>query len=159
MSNTLLTGSARDAYIAERFQPTELEMASHNAEVSMQAQADYDVWYESKPLGYQLLIDSISERTDYITEEHEFDAFIEELANNGINDAVEFVDAFEQEVEGYGERIFADFAEELCKECWEEIQPSFIANCIDWERVWHSTLRFDYQTIEFKSNTYFFRNI
>ena len=141
------------------FQPTELEMASHNAEVSMQAQADYDVWYESKPLEYQLLIDSISERTDYITEEDEFDAFIEELANYGINDVTDFEDAFEQEVEGYGERIFADFAEELCESCGYEIQPSFVANCIDWERVWHSALRFDYQTIEFKSNTYFLRNI
>ena len=116
-------------------------------------------WYDSKSEEYQLLIDEISDRTSYIIDEDEYDAFIEELANYGINDSSQFEDAFEREVEGYSERVFADFAEELIESCGYTIEPEFIANCIDWERVWYSELRHDYQTIEFKGNTYFFRNI
>ena len=116
-------------------------------------------WYDSKSEEYQLLIDAISDRTYFIIDEDEYDAFIEELANYGINDASEFEDAFEREVEGYGERVTAEFAEELVDSCGYTIEPSFIANCIDWQRVWYSALRFDYQEMEFKGNTYFFRNI
>ena len=119
----------------------------------------FEAWYDAKSEETQLLIDEISERTYFIIEEDEYDAFIEELANYGINDASQFEDAFSQEVEGYGERVTAEFAEELCESCGYEIQPSFIANCIDWELVWYSSLRYDYQTVEFKGNTYFFRNI
>ena len=158
-NNTLLTGLELDAYIAERFQLAEIEAENHDAEVTMQAQADYETWYDSKSEDTQALIDEISDRTSYIIDEDEYDAFIEELANYGINDASQFEDRFSQEVEGYGERVTAEFAEELCESCGYEIQPSFIANCIDWERVWYSALRYDYQTVEFKGNTYFFRNI
>ena len=141
------------------FQTTELEAQSHDAEVTMQAQEDYTIWYESKDGEYQLLIDEISDRTDYIIEEEEYEQFIEELANYGINDAVDFADAFQMEAEGYGERVFAEFSEQLMEDLAYNIQPEFIRNCIDWELVWYSELRYDYQTIEFKGNTYFLRNI
>ena len=155
----LLTGSERDAYIAERFQPTQLETESHDAEVTMQAQSEYGAWYDAKHEETQALIDEIHDRTNYIIEEEEYDAFIEELANHGINDAEQFEDSFSREVEGYGERVFAEFSEELVSDCGYTIEPEFIANCIDWELVWYSALRYDYQTVEFKGNTYFFRNI
>jgi hypothetical protein len=137
-NTTLLTGSERDAYIAERFPTTELEAESHDAEVTMQAQADFEAWYDSKSEEYQQLIDEISDRTCYIIDEDEYDQFIEELANYGINDASQFEDAFEREVEGYGERVFAEFSEELINDCGYTIEPEFIANCIDWELVWYS---------------------
>ena len=119
----------------------------------------FENWYDSKPLDVAAFIDEISDRTSYIIDEDEYDSFIEELANYGINSVEQFEDAFEREVEGYGERVFAEFSEELIESCGYTIEPEFIANCIDWERVWHSSLRYDYQTIEFKGNTYFFRNI
>ena len=119
----------------------------------------FEKWYDSKSEDTQLLIDEISDRTSYIIDEEEYDAFIEELANYGINDASEFEDAFYGEVEGYGERVTSEFAEELCSDCGYTIEPSFIANCIDWQLVWYSALRFDFQEMEFKNNTYFFRNI
>ena len=119
----------------------------------------FEAWYDSKSEEYQLLIDEISDRTYYIIDEEEYDSFIEELANYGINDSSQFEDAFEREVEGYGERIFAEFSEELIGWCGYTIEPEFIANCIDWEKVWYSELRYDYQTVEFKGNTYFFRNL
>ena len=160
----LLTGAERDAYIAEHFKPEtfvpdSLEIESHDAELTMQAQSDFATWYDSKSEEYQLLIDEISNRTYNIIDEEEFDSFIEELANYGINDVEQFEDAFEREMEGYGERVFAEFSEELFESIGYTIEPEFISNCIDWELVWYSALRYDYQTVEFKNNTYFFRNI
>ena len=125
----------------------------------IKAREDFATWYDSKEIEYQFLIDEISERTNFIIDEEEYDTFIEELANYGINDASQFEDAFEREVEGYGERVFSEFSEQLMDDLGYNIQPDFIANCIDWELVWYSSLRYDYQTIEFKGNTYFFRNI
>ena len=119
----------------------------------------FEAWYDSKSEDTQLLIDEISDRTYYIIDEEEYDEFIEELANYGINDASQFEDAFEREVEGHGERVFSEFSEELIESCGYTIEPEFIANCIDWELVWYSSLRYDYQAFEFKGNTYFFRNI
>ena len=119
----------------------------------------FTAWYDAKYEETQMLIDEISERTSWIIEEEEYDSFIEELANHGINDASSFEDAFEGEREGYGERVFAEFSQELIESCGYTIEPEFIANCIDWEKVWYSSLRYDYQAIEFNGNTYFFRNI
>ena len=162
-SNTiLLTGSIREQYIARRFDINDgVSMADVDnlSEEFMKERLDFAAWYDSKSEDTQLLIDEISDRTYYIIEENEYDQFIEELANYGINDASQFEDAFEREVEGHGERVFSEFSEELIESCGYTIEPDFIANCIDWELVWYSTLRYDYQTIEFKGNTYFFRNI
>ena len=125
----------------------------------IKSQEDFDTWYCSKSEEYQLLIDQISDITQYIIDEDEYDAFIEELANHGINDASQLEDVFSGEWEGYGERVFTEFSEDLIESMGYTIQPDFIANCIDWEQVWYSSLRYDYQTIEFKGNTYFFRNM
>jgi hypothetical protein len=162
-NNTLLTGSIREQYIAQRFELN----GNHESTVDvdklsdefMKARIDFATWYDSKSEEYQSLIDEISDRTSYIIDEEDYDAFIEELANYGINDASEFEDAFNGEWEGYGERVFSEFSEELIESCGYTIEPEFIANCIDWELVWYSSLRYDYQTIEFKGNTYFFHNI
>ena len=119
----------------------------------------FENWYDAKSEDTQLLIDEISERTYYIIDENEYDSFIEELANYGINDAESFEDRFSGEREGYGERVFSEFSEELVSDCGYTIEPEFIRNCIDWELVWYSELRYEYQSIEFKGNTYFFRNV
>jgi uncharacterized glyoxalase superfamily protein PhnB len=155
----LLTGSERDAYIAERFSTTPLEAESHDAEVTMQAQSEFETWYDAKSEDMQALIDEISDRTYFIIDEDEYDAFIEELANYGITDASQFEDRFYGECEGYGDEITAEFSEQLVDECGYNIEPEFIRGCIDWQLVWYSALRFDYNEVEFKGNTYFFHNI
>ena len=119
----------------------------------------YTAWYDSKSEDTQLLIDEISDRTNDIIDEEDYDNFIEELANYGINDSSQFEDAFECEVEGYGERVTSEFCEQLVDACGYTIEPEFLANCIDWSLVWYGSFRFDYQVIEFKGNSYFFRNI
>ncbi len=160
MSNeTLLTGKERDAYIAERF-PTSPNPTVQNISTMTKAESNaFEAWYDAKSEETQLLIDEISDRTSYIIDEDEYDSFIEELANYGICDASQFEDAYYGEMEGYGERVTAEFAEQLVEECGYSIEPEFIRHCIDWQLVWYSSLRYDYQTVEFKGNTYFFRNI
>ena len=125
----------------------------------IKAREDFATWYDSKSEDYQALIDEIADRTNFIIDEDEYDTFIEELANYGINDATDFMDAFHGEYEGYGERLFAEFSEQFVDDCGYSMSPEFLTNCIDWELVWYSALRYDFQTIEFKGNTYFFRNI
>ena len=125
----------------------------------IKAREEFANWYDAKYEETQELIDAISEHTNFIIDEEEYDAFLEELANHGINDTQSFYDSFESEYEGYGERVYGAFSEQLIEDCDYTIQPEFIANCIDWELVWYSALRYDYNAIDFKGNTYFFRNI
>ena len=140
------------------FVETELEVQSTLSEEFMQAREDFAQWYDAKSKNEQRLIDEIATRTSYIIDEDEYEAFIEELDSYGITDASTFEDAFYGEVKGYGESVTADFAEQLIEDMDYSIQPDFIANCIDWELVWHSALRFDYNAVEFGGNTYFFSN-
>ena len=135
--------------------PTVANIAAMNRD----EKAAFEAWYDAKSEGMQLLIDEISDRTHYIIDEDEYDAFIEELSDYGITTADEFEDAFEGEWEGTGERVTSEFAEDLMESCGYSIEPEFIRNCIDWERVWHSALKFDYNTIDFCGNTYFLRDI
>ncbi len=155
------TPSIKEQYIAmQKRDGTESLVDVNNlSDKFMKEQLDYDAWYESKDTEYQFFIDEIAERTNYIIDEADYDAFIEELANYGINDASQFEDAFSGEWEGYGERVFAEFCAELVDSCGYTIQPDFIRYCIDWEQVWYSSLRYDYNAIEFNNNTYFFHNI
>ena len=162
-NNVLLTGSVRDEYIKQRFELNDGHESTVDvnnlSEEFMKARLDFAAWYDAKSEDEQLFIDEISDRTYQIIDEEDYDDFIEELADYGITTASEFEDAFFGEWEGYGERIYAQFSEDLIEEMGYDIQPEFIANCVDWELVWYSSLRYDYQTVEFKGNTYFFRNI
>ena len=119
---------------------------------------DFAAWYDAKSEDMQEFIDEISDRTSSIIDEDEYDEFIEELSDYGITTASQFEDAFQGEWEGTGERITALFSEDLVDQCGYSIEPEFIANCIDYELVWYSALRYDYNEIEFKGNTYFFSN-
>ena len=120
----------------------------------------FAAWYDSKDAATQELIDSISDRTYFIIEEQDYDRFINMLDEDyGITSAMDFEDKFEREIEGYGDHHLADYAEELVEECgYLERTPDFLRNCIDWEAVWNSWLRFDYYEVQFQENTYLFRN-
>ncbi len=124
-----------------------------------QAREDFAIWYDSKSEEYQALIDVVADHTDFIIDENDYDTFIEELVNYGINDPTDFQDAFHGEYEGHDERVFAEFSEQFVDDCGYSMSPEFLINCIDWELVWHSKLCRDFHTVEFKGNTYFFRNV
>jgi len=125
----------------------------------IKAREDFAAWYDAKSEETQELIDEISDRTSYIIDEDEYDAFIEELSSYGITTAEQFQDAFRGEFEGYGERIYAEFSEQWVDDIGElHLVPEYLQSAIDYELVWYSTLRYDFMAVEFKGNTYFFHN-
>ena len=56
----------------------------------IKAREDFASWYDSKTEDMQALIDEISDRTYFIIDEDEYDAFISELGDYGITDASSF---------------------------------------------------------------------
>lgn len=119
----------------------------------------FAAWYDNKSEDIQSLIDEISDRTHFIIDEDEYDAFIDELESHGIEDSDTFVDAFYGEFEGYGERILTEFAEQFADDLGLDSNiPEDFKACIDYNQYWYYALQHDFFTIEFKGNTYFFNN-
>ena len=169
-TNTLLTGKEREEYIAKRFadltKDTPLSEEERDEPILEElspefkkAREDFAAWYDNKTEEEQELIDIISDTTTHIIDEDEYDEFVDELNGWGITTASEYEDVFDGEWEGTGERVTTLFAEEYLEGCGYSIEPEFLYNCIDWELVWYSALRYDYATIEFKGNTYFLRSV
>ena len=162
-NNTLLTGSVRDEYIKQRFEMNdgvEFSVDVNNlSEGFMKARLDFATWYDGKTEEQQELIDEISDRTYCIIDEEEYDAFIEELKGYGITTAEQFSDAFRGEYEGTGDSVSTKFTEEYCDDCGLTYNiPELFQNAIDYELVWYQSFQYDFSTIEFKGNTYFFAN-
>ena len=120
----------------------------------------FAAWYDALSSDKQELVDSIADRTYYITEEHDYEEFIQMLdVEYGITTAIDFEDKFEAEFDGYGDSQLADYAENMVDECgYLDRVPDFLKNHIDWQMVWDCELRFDYSEIQFHENTYLFRN-
>ena len=120
----------------------------------------FAAWYDALDSDKRELVDSIAERTYYITESEEYLSFIDMLDEEfGITTAIDFEDKFEAEFEGYANGSLAEYASNLVTECYEMSGvPTFVLNHVDWEAVWNCELRFDYSEIQFNENTYLFRN-
>jgi hypothetical protein len=120
----------------------------------------FALWYDALDTDKQELVDSISERTYYITEEQEYDDFIALLDEEfGIQCAMDFEDKFEAEFAGYGDNQLAEYAENMVIDSgYLDRVPDFLKNHIDWQSVWNCELRYDYSEIQFNENTYLFRN-
>ena len=124
------------------------------------ARDNFAAWYDALDSDKRELVDSICERTYYITEEQEYLDFIDLLDEEfGIQCAMDFEDKFEAEFESYGDSQLAEFAENLVSDTQDlSCVPSFVLNHIDWQAVWDCELRYDYSEIQFNENTYLFRN-
>ena len=124
------------------------------------ARNNFAAWYDALDTDKQELVDSICERTYYITEEQEYEDFITLLDEEyGIQCAMDFEDKFEAEFAGYGDSQLAEYAENMVSECYNlRGIPEFVKSHIDWEAVWNCELRYDYSEIQFNENTYLFRN-
>ena len=122
----------------------------------------FERWYDSKDADTQELIDEISDRTSFIIDEAEYDAFIAMLASDmSITTAEQFEDAFYGEWEGVGDHITTKFTEDWCEDVYPSDDLPDIYRCaIDFELVWYQSLRYDFYDLEFKGNSYFFnRNV
>ena len=124
------------------------------------ARNNFAAWYDALDTDKQELVDSIAERTYYITEEQEYLDFITLLDEEyGIQCAMDFEDKFEAEFAGYGDSQLAEYASNMVEESgYLDRVPDFLKNHIDWQSVWNCELRYDYSEIQFNENTYLFRN-
>ena len=117
----------------------------------------FERWYDSKDADTQELIDEISDRTNFIIDEAEYDAFIDALDDEGITTAEQFEDRFYGEWEGVGDHVTTKFTEEFMDEVYPtDDLPDIYRYAIDFELVWYQSLRHDFYDMEFKGNTYFF---
>ena len=84
---------------------------------------------------------------------------LDELSENGINTADDFESAYFYQTDSWNaERDFAQYyAEEIaCIDLNEAGINSFLI--IDWQATWDRALCYDFFTIEFDGETYFFSN-
>ena len=84
--------------------------------------------------------------------------FIEELGDIGIETEEQFQDGFDRSVDNTW-KAEAEFAEECMVELEPSLQDSMVIHAIDWQSVWDHQLKYDFNTIEFDGEVYFFRNI
>jgi hypothetical protein len=114
--------------------------------------AEYDTLTGTEQEMYDLVHEKFGEKWDH---EMIMD-FLSELSDIGIELPENLEDAFEQVSTSW--KPEAEFAEYFVTEVYETSFPEIIEGCIDWQAVWDSNLRYDYNTIEFDGDTYFFRN-
>ena len=140
--------------------PFHIHMTATLSPQFVAARDAFAAWYDNLNAEKRELVDSISERTNYIIEPEEYLSFIDMLDEDlGITTAMDFEDKFEAEFEGYGDSQLADYAASMIEDCgYLDRVPDFIQHAIDYELLWNSTLRYDYSEMQFNENTYLFRN-
>lgn len=133
------------------------------------ANGDYQEPQQSGADWYDSLTDQDRELYDMIEETcpefekldaEECQQFMDELSELGITTAQQFQDAYYYQTDSWNaERDFAQFcAEEIaCLDVTNDAgMGSFLV--IDWQATWDCNLRYDFSTIEFDGETYFFNN-
>lgn len=115
--------------------------------------AEYDSLSGTEQELYDAVHDKFGEKWDH---EMIMD-FISELDDIGIDTPEALDEAYEYQSDSY--KAEEEFAEYFVTDILCESIPSIVDGCIDWSAVWSSALTYDYNTIEFDSETFFFRNI
>ena len=119
-------------------------------------------WYDNLSDQDQELYDMIEDRCSEFTKlEHgQCQEFMDELSEHGITTAQQFEDAYYYQTDSYNPEVeFAQWiAEEVeCLAFMNDAAPgSWLV--IDWQASWDSALSYDFFTIEFDGETYFFHN-
>ena len=111
-------------------------------------------WYDSLTDEGRELYDMIEEMCPEFTklDAEQCQEFMDELSEHGITTAEQFQDAYYYQTDSwYPER---DFAEYVTTEVGCVDLPNYVV--IDWQATWDCNLRYDFFTIEFDGETYFF---
>ena len=118
-------------------------------------------WYDSQDEQYQDLYDAIIDRIPY-ADKWDVDQvidFISELDDLGIETSSQFEDAYYGHHDDY--KAEATFAEEFYEGMMSNAAKEELAiplYYVDWQRVWDHSLSYDFSTIEFDGDTFFFNN-
>jgi hypothetical protein len=152
---TLRDGNIGPDFIA--FYENLLEARKETNPELFQTESDYPE-YETLSDDIKALYDHLDESiASKWTHEETLD-FIEELEDIGIETDEQFQDSFERTVDNTW-KAEAEFAEEYMVELEPGLQDSLVFHAIDWQSVWDHQLKYDFNTIEFDGEMYFFRNI
>jgi hypothetical protein len=82
--------------------------------------------------------------------------FMEELDDLGIKTVEQLNDAYYGCNDEYNAEAY--FAEDFMIETGTISEDSPLFSFIDWQQVWDHSFRYDFNTVEFDGETYFFRN-
>lgn len=97
----------------------------------------------------------IAEHLPGVDEQDARDHIAKELEDIGIEDEDQLTENFEGCYDTW--HFYREFGQEFIDNYGVNI-PDIIEGCIDYEALWESALRYDYNTFEFGGNTYVFRN-
>ena len=115
-------------------------------------------WYDNLTEQDQELYDMIEDRCpEFKKLEHgQCQEFMDELSEYGITTAEQFEDAYYYQTDSWNpEREFAQYVTEEVN-CINLEDLGYLV--IDWQATWDSALCYDFFTIEFDSETYFFHS-
>ena len=104
----------------------------------------------------QDLYDQVDEMFGEKWSHEEVMEFMNELDEIGIETPEQLGEAYEYTSDSY--KAEAEFAEYLVTEVLSTGIPEILEGHIDWQSVWSCELKYDYNTIEFDGETYFFHN-
>lgn len=114
--------------------------------------AEYDALDDDKRELYGAVHERFGEKWDH----EQIMEFMSELDDLGIATVDQLTDAYTYSTDEYhAEREFAEY---FLTEIYCESIPELIYHAVDWQSVWDHQLRYDYSTIEFDGETYFFGN-
>ena len=115
-------------------------------------------WYDSLTDQDRELYDMIEDMCPEFTklDAEQCQEFMDELSDLGITTAQQFENAYYYQTDSWNAE--AEFAQYVAEEvnCISMDSLSFLV--IDWQATWDSSLRYDFFTIEFDGETYFFHN-
>jgi len=113
-------------------------------------------WYDKLSTQDKDLYDMIEERCEEFTKlsGEQCQEFMDDLSDLGITTASQFEDAFcHQASTCHDESHLGDFVEAFHDEMGTEL-PEYLV--IDWQESWYRNYRYDFKTIDFDGDTYFF---
>jgi len=113
-------------------------------------------WYDSLTDQDRELYDMIEDMCPEFTklDAEQCQEFMDELSENGITTGEQFSDAYFYQTDGWdAEKLFAEY---ITTELYCVDLPDYVV--IDWQATWDSALCYDFFTIEFDGETYFFNN-
>ena len=113
-------------------------------------------WYDNLTDQDRELYDMIEDRCPEFTklDAEQCQEFMDELSEQGITTAEQFENAYYMQFDSWNPQ--ADFAEYITTECNCVDLPAYVV--IDWQATWDCNLRYDFFTIEFDGETYFFNS-
>ena len=131
-----------------------LDARKANGEYQESQQQFGAYWYECLTVQDQDLYDMIEDMCPEFTklDAEQCQEFMDELSEHGITTAEQFQDAYFYQTGNWNAEC--EFAEYVTTELSCVDLPHYVV--IDWQATWDRALRYDFFTIEFDGETYFF---